>query len=182
MNILKFILGVALRSAIYIWLYIIIGLNSDLLLPESGVASQHYYLVGISVLALAIFMTYMKYDQWILARLIAIKGAFPVIAAALILMWFVLGIIWFNEMDGLQDVESFMYYEIFMVVLAFPSSIIGVMLRVTLFQILEFDTSSISELRQQLIILWLIYFVPFLIQLYLLRKYLKGISERKQAI
>jgi len=173
MSILIFNLGVALRCAIFIWLYIIIGLFTNLLLPESGITTQHFYSVGAATLFLAILMTYLKYDQRILARFIAIKGVLSVIAAALILVWFVILITWFNGMDGFQDIESFMSFELVMVVLAFPSSIIGMILRFTVFQILEIDTSSISELRQQLIILWLMYFLPFLIQLYLTGKYLK---------
>jgi len=173
MSKLKFILGVIIRSAIYIWLYIIIGLFSDFLLPEHGATAQQFYYVSTVALILAIFMTVMKYDQRTFARLITIKWTLPVITASLILIWIAICITWFNEIDGFQDVESFMFYEAVMAVLAFPSSIIGMVLRFTLFQILEIDTSSISELRQQLIILWLIYFVPFLLQLYLLARYIK---------
>jgi len=177
MSVLKFILGVLLRFAIFTWLYIIIGLFSDLLLPESGITAENFYSVGAIILFLAIFMTYLKYDQRILTRFIAIKGVLPIIAGALILVWVVIFFTWFNSIDGFQDVESFMYYEIVLLVLGFPSSIIGVILRSMLSPILEMlyqtpDKGSIIELRQDVIFIWIFYFVPFLIQLYLLGRYL----------
>ena len=85
MSISKFILGVILRFVIFTWLYIAFGFYSNYIVSKirwSYGSEFLFYRLGYSVLA--IFMTYLKYDQRILARFIAIKGVLPVLAAALI--------------------------------------------------------------------------------------------------
>src|SRR5690606_10372928 len=93
-------------------------------------------------------------------------------------IWLVIMAFWYIDIDGVHTAETFLYYQLLLFILTLPGSLLLLLLELVVYVFIGWDSnggadpSSLSEARWDATRLWAEHLLIFLIQMYLVNKWI----------